>query len=247
MAGDKKGEQRKVIQREGQRAQGLGEELRGGVLNPQLDMFRNYYQDAANKASSDYATQMGQYQDFAKTGGFAPTDLANIRARALSPTRAVYANAQRNVNRQRALQGGYSPGFGVLQARMAREQGQGLSDAATNTEAAIAQMVQQGKLAGMQGGTSLYGTTPGMANMFGNQVLGATGQLQRGYENEMGLGMDIVNANQNAQQLPGKWEGTLGRIGDIANIATGVASIPWGGGTPFRLPQGKNQSPYVGF
>lgn len=235
MAGDKKGEQRKVIQREGPRAQALGEELRTGVLQPQLNDFRNYYQNAANRASSDYETQMGQYQDFAKTGGFAPTDLANIRARALSPTRAVYANAQRNVNRQRTLQGGYSPGFGVLQARMAREQGQGISDAATNAEAAIAQMVQQGKLAGMQGGTSLYGTTPGMANMFGNQVLGATGQLQRGYESEMGLGLDLIRAQQEAQYLPGKWEGTLGRIKDIAGIATNVASIPWGG-NPFKKP-----------
>src|SRR5262249_11237528 len=54
-------------------------------------------------------------------------------------------------NRQRSLQGGYSPGFNVLQARMAREQGQAASDAATNAEADIAQMVQQGKLAGLHG------------------------------------------------------------------------------------------------
>lgn len=91
------------------------------------------------------------FQDFAKSGGFSADDLANIRARALSPVRAVYANAQQNVNRQRALQGGYSPGFGVLQARMAREQGQATSDAATNAEAGIAEMVQRGKLAGLQG------------------------------------------------------------------------------------------------
>jgi hypothetical protein len=91
------------------------------------------------------------FQDFSKTGGFSAADLANIRARAVSPVRAVYARAQEGVNRQRALQGGYSPGFGVLQARMARQQGQGISDAATNAEAAIAEMVQQGKLAGLQG------------------------------------------------------------------------------------------------
>ena len=54
------------------------------------------------------------FQQFAQTGGFSPEDLANIRARAVSPVRAVYANAQQNVNRQRALQGGYSPGFNRL-------------------------------------------------------------------------------------------------------------------------------------
>lgn len=91
------------------------------------------------------------FTDFSKTGGFSPADLANIRARAVSPVRAVYANAQQNVNRQRSLQGGYSPGMGVLQARMAREQGQTTSDAATGAEASIAEMVQQGKLAGLQG------------------------------------------------------------------------------------------------
>lgn len=99
-----------------------------------------------------------QYQQFANTGGYSPEDVSNIRSRALSPTRAVYANAQQNVNRQRALQGGYSPGFGTLQARMAREQSQGLSDASTNANAGIAQMVQEGKLRGLQGMSSLYGT-----------------------------------------------------------------------------------------
>ena len=101
------------------------------------------------------------FQNFAQTGGFSPTDLANIRARAVSPVRAVYANAQQNVNRQRALQGGYSPGFGVLQSRMAREQGQQTSDAAIGAESNIAEMVQQGKLAGLQGMASTEGTTSG--------------------------------------------------------------------------------------
>lgn len=101
------------------------------------------------------------FQQFAQTGGFSPEDLANIRARALSPVRAVYANAQREVNRQRALQGGYSPGFNVLQARMAREQGQEISDQATNAEASIAEMVQKGKLAGLQGMASTEGSGGG--------------------------------------------------------------------------------------
>lgn len=95
------------------------------------------------------------FSEFAKTGGFSPEDLANIRARAISPVRATYANAEREVNRQRAIQGGYSPGFGVLQSRMAREQGQTAADAAENAEASIAQMVQQGRLQGLHGLASL--------------------------------------------------------------------------------------------
>jgi len=101
------------------------------------------------------------FKGFSESGGFSPGDLANIRARAVSPVRAAYQNAQQNVNRQRSLQGGYSPGFGVLQSRMARQQGTATSDAATNAEASIAEMVQQGKLAGLQGMAGTEARTSG--------------------------------------------------------------------------------------
>jgi hypothetical protein len=111
--------------------------------------------------SSGQPQSFAGFQNFAQTGGFSPTDLANIRARAVSPVRAVYQNAQQNVNRQRALQGGYSPGFGVLQDRMARGQSQGISDQSIAAEGEIGQMVQQGKLAGLQGMAGTEGTTSG--------------------------------------------------------------------------------------
>lgn len=119
------------------------------------------YSSTTNSWESGAPISFAGFQDFAKSGGFSAADLANIRARAVSPVRAIYANAQQNVNRQRALQGGYSPGFGVLQARMARQQGQGISDAATNAEASIAEMVQQGKLAGLQGMAGTEARTSG--------------------------------------------------------------------------------------
>jgi hypothetical protein len=94
---------------------------------------------------------MSGYRQFAQTGGFSPEDLANIRARSMSPVRAVYANALQNVNRQRALQGGYSPNYGALTARLAREQSMSQADAAINREANLAEMVQRGRLAGLGG------------------------------------------------------------------------------------------------
>jgi hypothetical protein len=123
------------------------------------------------------------YREFAKTGGFSPMDLANIRARAVSPVRAVYANAMQNVNRQRALQGGYSPGFGTLQARMAREQGQSTADAATNVEAGISEQVQRGRLAGlagMQSPSSGSGGSGGAAVPEPEQKKGFWGKLGSG-------------------------------------------------------------------
>src|ERR1043165_1895960 len=87
------------------------------------------------------------YRDFMSNGGFSDADISNLRARAIAPTRAAYANAQRGIERQRALQGGYSPGATSALTRMAREQGQSIADANTNAEASIAQARQQGKLA----------------------------------------------------------------------------------------------------
>lgn len=98
-----------------------------------------------------YDQVLSGYSKFAETGGFSPEDLSAIRARSVSPIRANYANAMRDVDRQRALQGGYSPGYGVLRARMAREQGQAGAEATTGAEANIAEMVQKGKLAGLEG------------------------------------------------------------------------------------------------
>jgi hypothetical protein len=135
----------------------------------------------AGQAIGQQGDIYNRYSQFADTGGFSPQDLQNIRARALSPIKSIYANAQANVNRQKALQGGYSPGFGVMQSRMAREQGQATSDATTGVESNIAQMVQQGRLAGMGGMAGIYGATPGLANMFGNQALA---QQQQQLEHE---------------------------------------------------------------
>lgn len=181
------------------------------------------FNTAANQNNADYSGIMSRYKEFADTGGFSPEDVSNIRSRALAPTRAVYANAQRNVDRQRALQGGYSPGHGVLQARMAREQGQGLSDASTNVEAQLAQMMQQGRLAGISGMNQAYGTTPGMASLYGNlydRRLQGMGELQ-GLQNQLGLG--TMNAQIAASNIPGKWEHTVGRIGDVFDIGKKVA------------------------
>src|SRR4030095_6649594 len=152
------------------RGQTLGENLRLGTLEPQLRAFQGNYQNAVNQQTGDYGNIMGRYQDFAKTGGFSPTDISNIRARSTSPTRGIYEQMQQGLSRQRALQGGYSPGFATASARLARQGSQAISDINQGTEANIAEMRQRGQLAGLSGASSLYGTTPGMANMFGNQV-----------------------------------------------------------------------------
>lgn len=100
---------------------------------------------------SDPFNSYAGYTEFSNTGGYSPADIANMRARGVAPIRAAYANAERNVGQQRALQGGYSPNAVAAQVKMAREQGQGMADASTNLEAQLAQMKQAGRLQGLGG------------------------------------------------------------------------------------------------
>lgn len=214
------------------------------------------------------------FQDFSKTGGYAAADIANMRARGISPIRAAYSNAEREIGRQRSLQGDYSPNAIAVQARMAREQGQATSDAAQGVESELAQMRNEGQrfgLTGMSGiegqrlgadvdlakfnttnqfaaaqqnaaarqqaaafnasgraaasaqsaaqrGAALddmrlmYGTTPGMANTFGNQLNDAIGQSGN-------FGLGIIDRQTDAQKLPGAYETWTGRARDIAGAA----------------------------
>lgn len=141
------------------------------------------------KASDPFESYKG-YQEFGQTGGYSPQDIANMRARGMAPIRAAYANAERGIGQQRGLQGGYSPNAIAAQVKMAREQGQGMADAATNVEAGIAQARNQGRLAG-------YG---GMAGIEG-QRLGAQMQgdiFNAGQANE-GQKFDISNELSNSQ------------------------------------------------
>jgi len=99
----------------------------------------------------------GGYEEFSKTGGFSEGDIANMRARGVAPVRAAYANAEREVGRQRSLQGGYAPNAIAAQVKMAREQGQGMADAMQGVEAGLAQQRQQGRLAGLGGMSNIEG------------------------------------------------------------------------------------------
>lgn len=234
---------RNRITEQGGLAQNHLDNLRTDTLVPQNQTFWNYFTDAANQGKADYNNLMSGYDEFAKTGGFSGEDLGNIRARAVAPTRAVYANANREVNRSRALQGGYSPGFGTLKSRMAREQATGMSDAATNVEAAIAQLVQQGRLSGLRGGSDLYGTAPGMAKMFGDQALASTDQRLRGEQLQGQLADTMIRGQIAASQLPGKWESNIGRINDVIGIGSKIAGTIY----PWTLPKGGVTGPSTGY
>jgi hypothetical protein len=101
--------------------------------------------------SPQYNELAGKYKNLSETGGFSGSEIAAMRARGISPVRSVYANAMRNMERQRALQGGYSPNYMAASSKMSRDLSQELADASLGVEARLAPMIREGKLAGLEG------------------------------------------------------------------------------------------------
>lgn len=98
------------------------------------------------RPTSDVSSAMSQLKGLGETGGLSPQDITDMRARGISPIRAVYANAMREVGRQKSLQGGYSPNYTAAMAKMARDLSENVAGQTSNVNAGIAEMVQRGKL-----------------------------------------------------------------------------------------------------
>lgn len=100
---------------------------------------------------NDMTSALQQFANASQSGGYSPEDLQNIRARGISPIRSIYANAQRGIEHDRTLQGGYSPNFNAASVKMAREMSEQLASASTAVEADIADRVAKGKATSLSG------------------------------------------------------------------------------------------------
>lgn len=200
--------------------------------------------------SPDETAALGNLSELSKTGGYDEKGIADLRARGVSPTRSIYASAQRNIDRQKSLSGGYSPNYGALTAKMAREMSDEIGKINTDVNAGITQNVASNRLAASgtyagaagraneaktgasfrnadignesqrfnasgllsaqqnnrnqalgatQGMTSLYGTTPALASLYGNQVMQArqSGQAQQGLDDNRRRDMYSMFARRN--------------------------------------------------
>lgn len=192
--------------------------------------------------SADTASAIGSLKNLTDTGGYSKEGIADLRARGIAPIRSIYSSAQRNMERQKNLSGGYAPGFGASQSKLAREQADQLGKITTDVNANIAENVarnrltasgqyagasqnedrarmareeantniineinkinesirlqvqaanNQNLLSSAEGMKSLYGTTPALAQMFGQQVAEAT---------QLGQNQQQINNQQKARQ-----------------------------------------------
>ena len=91
------------------------------------------------------------YTEFATTGGYSPQLQAEIRQRGSSALSSLYGDLQTRLGRQRAVQGGYAPGFGAQSAQLGRQYGEQQATGLRDTDIALQQAISQGKLAGLGG------------------------------------------------------------------------------------------------
>jgi len=118
----------------------------------------------AENLGAQYGGQAGAgYGTFAQTGGVTGAEQAQTRSMAQKNVGAIYSAMQKNLARQKAIQGGYSPGYGASSAQLARQGSAAASDAVTGANLGLLQQVRQGQLAGLSG-------LSGLAGMYQGQV-----------------------------------------------------------------------------
>lgn len=188
-------------------------------LIPQNQNFWNLFLKSVGNDDVTRANVESRFNNFADTGGYSGQDLNNIRSRSLSPIRSIYSRANQEVDRGRALQGGYSPGFNVLKSRMAREQSSAISDQVGNTEAGIAQMVNEGKRFGTSGLLSTYGTTPGATSMAQSGVLGSNANRLALEELQQRLGLGLIGSQIDKGNMKGGASSIFKGFTDLAGVA----------------------------
>lgn len=103
-------------------------------------------QTSQYEQSGDVTKSLSDLSDLATTGGYSDANIADIRARDISPIRSIYANAKQDTERAKSLGGGYSPNFNAVSASMARDEANKIGDVTTAANAGIAQNVAANKL-----------------------------------------------------------------------------------------------------
>lgn len=158
------------------------------------------------------------------TGGLSVNENA-LRERAIAPTRGLFEAGKRNLERQKALQGGYAPGYGAQMLALSRGQSQAASDAALSAENAINEQ--------KMGITGLKLQEQGMNNdvMLRNKALGLQEKaMPSALDKGIGTASNLMGViGQGAGAASGIWDYFKGKggsssAGSVGDWNTGVYS-----------------------
>jgi hypothetical protein len=93
----------------------------------------------------------GGFDEFATTGGYDPTARANIKAQALSPISSMASTTRDELDRRRALAGGYAPGFDAANRQLQRDTSRAIADTSLNANVMLQEKINQGRQWGIGG------------------------------------------------------------------------------------------------
>lgn len=198
-------------------------------LGPELDNLGGYYRQFAETGGidpEDYGYSRGKYQDFINSKGLTDENrnrirgggvydeaiganglrgkdwAADTRARATSGGSALYSGLRSELDRTKAIQGGYSPGYSAQINQMGRERSRALDDANLNAELDISNAITGDRQWGAQG---MSAAEQALAGLESQNVLGGLSGLSGLY----------------GQRQQGRLAG-MGGMGDIASSKVGL-------------------------
>lgn len=141
------------------------------------------------------------YSNFATTGGVTPGEQALTKKAAQSNVSSIFGALKANLERQKAIQGGYSPGFGANERALGREAGITSSNAVNQADLGLLEMIRQGKLAGLGGLTNIGGLYQGQVPQL------------------LGIGSNLAQAKPGWMDM---LKQGLGLAGDIGSAISGA-------------------------
>jgi hypothetical protein len=231
-----------------------------GAVNSQLQPILS---TAEGNANTLLPSITGGYSDIASTGGYDPTVLGNINAtntnlaanggispgqvasmedKASQAAQSTYQTGQAAAERAQAATGGYGVS-GSITGSLARQGSEAATQAAQNVSGSIAQIQQQGEIAGAQGlqqtqqaqtGNKLTALA-GNTNIYGmneNQVSTTVSQILQNYQQTGQMNAQDMAILTNLANQPGVFDKIVSTIATLGNTMAGImgAMNPLGGG-----------------
>jgi len=199
------------------------------ALGPELDNLGGYYSRFAKDGGidpEDYGYSRNAYRNIIDTGGLSDENrrrirgngvydeaigqyglrgkdwAADTRARATSGGAALFSGVRNELDRTRAIQGGYSPGYSAQLEKLSRDRSRGIDEANLNAELDISNAITSDRQWGAAGMSDAERALASLES--GNRLSGLSGL-----------------SNLYGQRQQGRLEGMSG-MGNLANVRLGA-------------------------
>lgn len=203
-------------------------DLRSRALSPVSTVYNNMKNEMARQRNVQ--------------GGYSPNfNAASAKMRSGASQQMSDIAQQVNASIAEAVQKGRLAGIGGLGDLATTDTGFGQQAQLANQQASLTaglanqrNSMYDPRLQALNAASSLFGTRPGMAALFGDQMLGAQDQLLQGQGYQNQIGNQAIYGQNLVSQTPSNFETGLNRVGQIGsaigNVGAGIMGLPGMGG-----------------